>query len=197
LGRLALYVESRGVDLQAVTALEALRGALGYSKYLDGLRRADLWGVWSPEGPEALRGLSDRLVRETSVFINPNKHRWRLWAGGDDNDRIAGGDAWALIWPVDDAEGRSATAALRSSGFVKSMSWVAKGTLWTFRFTASGRGRELALAEEITVAVQRDRGLLANPHIHRWACGLGDVSMDQALRLMGRGREKERVPSAS
>jgi phosphoribosylformylglycinamidine (FGAM) synthase PurS component len=197
LGRLALYVESRGVDLHAVTALEALRGALGYSKDLEGLRKADLWGVWSPEGAEVLRKLSDRLVRETSVFINPNKHRWRLWAGGDDNGRVAGGDAWALIWPVDDAEGRSAMAALRSSGFGKSVSWVAKGTLWTFRFASSARGRELALAQEITVATQRDRGLLANPHIHRWSCGLGDVSMDQALRLIGQGREKERVPSVS
>jgi hypothetical protein len=185
------------VDLPAVTAWETLRGALEYGNELQVLRRADLWGVWTPAEGKALRGLSEELISGTSVFINPNKHRWRLWAGGSENSELACEGAWSLIRDIDDAEGRVAFAALRSSGFEDRVSWVAKGTLWTFVFAPNSRGRELELAEEMTVATHRGRGLLANPHIHKWTCGLGNISLDQALRRLGHGRKEEKVSGVS
>jgi hypothetical protein len=190
-------VESRGVDLTAVTALETLRRGLGYGNTLEALNRADLWGVWTATEGEELLKLSGALVSGTSVFINPNKHRWRSWAGEHDGADLACECAWSLVWALDDTDGRAALATLRSSGFRRTVTWVAKGTLWTIRAASSARDKELDLAEEITVATHRDRGLLANPHIHKWTCGLGNIPLDQVLDLLGHARNEAGVPSVS
>ena len=185
------------MDLTAVTAWEALKGSLGYGRVLERLERADLWGVWTRLEGRAVSELAEELVSRTSVFINPNKHSWRVWGGESESEEGEGRGAWILVWALDDTEGRAALAALRSSGFEARADWVAKATLWTLTPAASAAGRALQLAEEIAVARSRSRGLLANPHIHRWACGLGCLPLSQALVHLGHGLRRERTPSVS
>lgn len=190
-------MRSRGVDLTAVTAWEALKGPLRYGGVLEGLERADLWGVWTRREGGGVSELAKELVSRTSVFVNPNKHGWRVWAGESESEEGRGRGAWILVWALDDTEGRAALAALRSSGFEEDVDWVAKATLWTLRPTSSAAARALEIAEEIAVAKGRSRGLLANPHIHRWTCGLGCLRLGEALVHLGRESRGERTSSVS
>lgn len=169
-----------------MTALGTLTGPLGYGA-LKRLERAELWSVTTREHVDDLGVLGDHLVCRTSVFVNPNKHRWRVWSGGEQDAMVESG-AWALVWESEQTEGRRALAELRGAGFEKEIEGVSKATLWFFVFAETARGKELALAEEMAVAVARDKGLLANPHIHRWACGAGDISLKDAVAHLDAGQ---------
>jgi hypothetical protein len=184
MARLAILVESRGVDLTAITAFETLKSRLGYSRSLSGLARSDLWAVWCEATGARLDDLGRRLVEGTSVFVNPNKHRWRVWSEGMGEAFAPDGGAWILVWNSEETEGRRALAELRGAGFGAEVTRISKATLWTSSFgDASGRPG-LDLAEEIAVAVRRDRGLLANPHMHEWTCGEGALSMERAVSCL-------------
>jgi hypothetical protein len=184
MARLGILVESRGVDLTAITAFETLKSRLGYSSALSGLSRSDLWGVWCEAEGARLGGLGKSLVEGTSVFVNPNKHRWRVWAEGVGEAFAPDGGAWILVWDSEETEGRRALSELRGAGFGGEVKRVSKATLWRLSLS-EGAGRSgLSLAEEIAAAVARDRGLLANPHMHEWACGEGELSMERAITCL-------------
>lgn len=174
-------VESRGVDLTAITALQTLRGRLGYSEVLSVLERADIWGFSCEEGQRDPRNLAKVLVTETSIFVNPNKHRWQSWVEGEGEAGVAAGGPWILVWEAEGAEGRGALSEMIRSGVVTGVRSVSKATLWRLGLTEAAKGRELELAEEIAATYRRDRGLLANPHMHKWACGDEPLYLDMAL----------------
>jgi phosphoribosylformylglycinamidine (FGAM) synthase PurS component len=165
-----------------------LKGALKYGDVLAGVERADLWSLTTNLDGEKLGALADHLVNRTSVFVNPNKHRWRVWSEGAKAEKVKSG-AWVLVWDSEDTEGRRAHAELRGAGFEKEIKNVSKATLWRLSFEDAARGKELSLAEEMAVAVRRDQGLLANPHIHRWVCGEGDIGLEEAVAHLDAGRE--------
>jgi hypothetical protein len=171
--------------LVAVTAFGTLTRGLNYGGVLTGIERSDLWSVTAAPGEVDLAALGDQLVNRTSVFVNPNKHRCRVWSEGSDAATMSG-DAWILVWDSEETEGRRALAELRGAGFDRKVEAISKATLWRLSLAESAKGRELALAEEMAVAVRREQGLLANPHIHRWSCGVGSISLEEAVaRLNG------------
>lgn len=186
LAKLAILVMPRGVDLVAVTAYGTLAGPLNYGDLLKRVERADLWSLSTGVRGRELESLADRLVHRTSVFVNPNKHTWRVWSEGADEERVDS-DAWVLVWDSEETEGRRAHAELRAGGYGGEIEKVSKATLWRLSFADPARGRELSIANEVAVALRRDRGLLANPHIHRWACGKGDISLSGAVAYLDGG----------
>ena len=170
--------------MTAVTALEALKGRLGYSELLAGVSRSDLWGVWSNVKEEEIERLAGDLVDGTSVFVNPNKHKWKVWTGGKEEPPLRSGGAWVLVWDSEETEGRRALAELRGASFSRKVDRVSRATLWRLSFAEPAKGKELSLAREMAVAARRDLGLLANPHMHRWACGEGAISLERALSYL-------------
>ncbi len=187
MARLAIMVESRGVDLTAITAAETLRNRLGYGRVLRGLERADLWGVWTSPAAGAPGAVARNLIEATSVFVNPNKHRWRVWAEGAAGAERAAEGAWVLVWDSEDTEGRGALSELRGSGFGVVVERVSKATLWRLDPAAEVPEGGVPMAKEIASAVHRDKGLLANPHMHRWAAGGGGLSLEDALGYLDGG----------
>ncbi len=184
MARLAILVESRGVDLTAITAFETLKGRLGYVGSLSGLARSELWGLWCGARGASLVDLGRRLAEGTSVFVNPNKHRWRVWTEGAGEAVASEGGAWILIWDSEETEGRRALAELRGAGFGAEVTRVSKATLWRLSFKEDAVRKGISVAEEIAVAIRRDRGLLANPHMHRWVCDEGALSMERAVSCL-------------
>jgi len=182
--RLAIYTESRGVDLAAVTAFETLRGPLGYEGLLERLGRADLWCVATRPGCD-LAKLTGDLIHGTSVFVNPNKHRWSVWReDGNAADSIECG-AWVLVWDADETEGKRAAAELRGAGFGDKVEEVWKATLWALFFTPAAAGKEAGLAADIAVARERRSGLLANPHTNRCAWGAAPAALAGLVARFG------------
>jgi hypothetical protein len=150
---------------------------------LAGVERSDLWSLSTRLQSAQLKELADRLVNRTSVFVNPNKHSWRVWSEGAQVETVSS-DAWVLVWGAEETEGRRAHAELRGAGFEGQIEKVAKATLWRLSFEEGAKGDALSLAEEMAVALKRERGLLANPHIHRWASGAGDITLEEAVALL-------------
>ncbi len=147
-------------DPTALTTHETLQRALGYGRTVAGVGRSEVWGFRWGESVEAAPIL-ERLARETNLLLNPNKHRMEIAVGtGVLSPR---GNVWVLVWTA--GEGRDLEETLRRHGLVSgSMPAVRKGTLW--ELDLAGVGAERArLAEEIAVARERGRGLLANPHV--------------------------------
>ena len=70
---------------------------------------------------------------------------------------------WVLVWTA--GEGRDLEETLRRHRLVSgSVPAVRKGTLWELDLAGAAAER-VRLAEEIAVARERGRGLLANPHV--------------------------------
>lgn len=147
-------------DPTALTAHETLQRAMGYGRTVAGVGRSEVWSFRWPDAVEAAPIL-ERLARETNLLLNPNKHRMEIAVGaGALSPR---GNAWVLVWTA--GEGRDLEETLRRHRLLSgAMPVVRKGTLWELDLAGAPAARA-RLAEEIAVARERGRGLLANPHV--------------------------------
>lgn len=147
-------------DPTALTAHETLQRALGYGRTVAGVSRSEVWGFRWPETIDAAPVL-ERLARETNLLLNPNKHRMEIAVGA--SALSPRGNVWVLVWTV--GEGRDLEETLRRHRLLTgSVPAVRKGTLWELDL-AGAPAERARLAEEIAIARERGRGLLANPHV--------------------------------
>lgn len=147
-------------DATALTAKETLQRALGYGRRLQEVHRSELW-TFRWEAVDDPLAPVERLVRETNLLLNPNKHHFEL-ATGQTGLRPRG-NAWVLVFTP--GEGRSLETVLGRHRLVTGrMPEIRRARLWELEFAADPA--ELAtLAGEVGVARSRTRGLLSNPHV--------------------------------
>jgi phosphoribosylformylglycinamidine (FGAM) synthase PurS component len=166
-------------DPTALTALATLRDRLRLAPALEGLSREEYTLFEVDLDPAAARDLVSDLCRKTNLFLNPNKHAWRVRIEGvepgappaaDGGARPApgrepapeGASAWLLVHVPGDGEERL-DSVHRHVG-APAVRRVATGTLW--RATgAPGVAAERVVEALRAAAVVENRhaGFLVHP----------------------------------
>lgn len=161
-----LVVGLKVPDNEARSALEALSVKMGLGDAVSDLAREDLWVFEFAREAGDARSAVERLVRETNVFANPNKHRYEIaeeGAGGFglDSDEVA-----ILVRDRDSDWHASILPVLRRLG-ISGVEDVHRWTRWRVRLRAPARPDDsgtVALLRRIAVTTSRHDGLLSNPH---------------------------------
>ena len=146
-------------DPTAITALATLRTRLGFGDILAGLSREELF-LFEVEGrEEAARAAVDGLVRNTNLFLNPNKHWHRLTTAGAE---AAAPGAYLLVWT--DGDGEDLREAVRRHTGAAGVAAVRRAWLWSF-LPPSGAGAAELIARLGDGTDRRNsaRGFLAHP----------------------------------
>jgi phosphoribosylformylglycinamidine (FGAM) synthase PurS component len=163
-----LYVELKIPDVTALTAAGTLRRRLGYDGVLTELNRGDYYRIsLDVDTQEEALELATEMAENTNIFVNPNKHRYTVFAGRHNAVTVPEAGETAVNVLVLDPAGGSGSAiadALRDRlGYGETVREVVAGTLWTIVLQADDEEARRA-AEEITVTKSRTEGLLMNPH---------------------------------
>ena len=148
------------VDPTALTARETLRHALGYGKTVTGVSRSEVIAfLWT--GTVDAREVLDRLVHDTNLLQNPNKHHLEI-AVGTESLRPRG-NAWVLV--SREGDGASLGETLLRRRLVRGDApETARGTLWELSLEGTPEERH-RLARAMAVTRGRASGLLSNPHV--------------------------------
>ncbi len=172
-GKLALLIGHRVEDLAARTAEETIRRRLDGGEALESLDREEFW-EFRYRTEELFEEKLTALIDRAELFVNPNKHRWRISTGGI----AAGHEGKGYLLKVtnrEDIDGDVAKHTLTMQYGFRGLEEVRYGVLWIIRLAegvvgdgpAGDAGR--ALAEKIAVTKSRDSGLLVNPHYQEWS----------------------------
>jgi phosphoribosylformylglycinamidine (FGAM) synthase PurS component len=147
------------MDPTSLTARETLQRTLGYGDRIEDIQRSTVWSFRWEETVDA-PALLARLVADTNLIRNPNKHHVEIVTG--DRALTPRGNVWVLVHSG--REGSELEDALSRHRLVPgTVPAVRRGTLWELQL-AAGEDRT-ATAEEIAVTRAHKRGLLANPHV--------------------------------
>lgn len=162
--RFLLRVALRGEALAAISAYEALHERMG-AHDLASLERESVWEIELPAGDAAAaRAALETAARETLLFANPVKERWRIEEGSLALPEAPGrACVGLLVRDRPDRAGESRAAALRDAHGLAGAR-VARSTLWTLDLPDAGRDALLARARDLCVTTSRRSGLLVNPH---------------------------------
>lgn len=117
-------------DPTALTALATLRDRLGLADRLKGLSREEVFLFsMSPSTPKPAE-LVEQLARQTNLFLNPNKHAFRITTG-EAAQRVTSSDsqAWLLVWAR--GEGEALEASVHRHLGLAAIESIRKGWLWT------------------------------------------------------------------
>lgn len=146
-------------DPTALTATTTLQRALAYGRVVRSAARSRIWS-FSWEGTVDARSALKRLVEETNLIRNPNKHFLEVRVG--DEALTPRGNAWVLVYT--EGEGADLEDTLRRHRLMEGeVPSVGSATLWELDLEADPAERN-RIAEEIAVVRSRKAGLLANPH---------------------------------
>ena len=168
---LELTVSLKIPDVTALTARRALQGPMGYGEVLGDLTRADWWRLdLDVETEDEALSLARELAEQTNVFVNPNKHVFRVAAHAGLREPRGGlTPVGVLTGFKDDAKAALALDALQGRlGYGGRVVGLELGTLWTFWLRESDPAKACDLAGRMTVTEDRHSGLLANPHSMWW-----------------------------
>jgi len=162
--RISLRVALRGEDLAAISAFEALHEGMG-AHDLRSLERETVWEIDLPAGDApAARAALETIARETLLFANPVKERWRIEEGALALPSAPGRTFVGLVVrDRPDRAGESRAAALRDAHGLAGAR-VARATLWVLDLPDIGRDAALARSRSLCVTTARRAGLLVNPH---------------------------------
>ena len=163
-----LLVELKIPDVTALTAGGALRRRMGYAEVLKSLKRADYYRLdLNVCCAEEATVLATELAEKTNIFVNPNKHIYRIRAGSHEHAPAKAGRqiAQVLITDPNDGSAQGALAALQGRlGYADRVTGLLKGVLWTMELECATQAEAESLAKDIAITRARDRGLLMNPH---------------------------------
>ena len=174
-----LFVTLQVPDVIALTARDTLRRRLGWSERLLDLTRADYWGLQiEASSREDAAQLAHELADRTTLFVNPNKHRYevRVRELGDAPKtttacpEIKNHHAVRVLTGFQQDDGGELTLeTLHIRYDMKDrVIGVEKGTLWILALATSNASEARDWAEAITVTRSRETGVLANPHSQWW-----------------------------
>lgn len=175
-----MLVRARGLDPVLVSAEHALRARLGFQGRLVALGRGDLWEVESTAADAA--ELVARLVSETGLLVNPNRHRtvWRaVGEAGAGRDWGAAGlaagarsRAFVLVSPLESGSEEALLAPLARALGERVVTRIARADLWMMDLSEPPETAGEAAAAA-AIARSRREGLFANPHCQRATVHVG------------------------
>ncbi len=166
-----IFVTLKIPDNIARTALNAIQNRLGFEE-VERLNRSEFWELdLSGLTPQESLETAERLVTGTSLFVNPNKHRWLL----QESDRSLENSAEislpekvsASVLVCDRIDGKVESALETLRGMAEEEECptaLLRGTWWDITYTGLPPERIRETTERLTVTVSRTEGLLANPH---------------------------------
>lgn len=163
--KLYLLVGLRVPDVTALTAEETIRKRITGGERLDGLEHFDLWEFHSGAG--GFRDELERMVRDSNLFVNPNKHVYRFT-----EDYL---DGWTeeryilRVWGREDMDGVVARDTLIRRYGISNLSDVKRSDLWVMNLSGVSGGEGVALAESFGVTDGPRGGLLVNPHYQEYS----------------------------
>jgi hypothetical protein len=161
MSRVYLRVALRGEDLAAISALDVLRTQLG-AEDLAGLSRETVWEIDLADAAD--RAALERAARESLLFANPVKERWRIEERFLTLGRVPGRRAvGVLVRDRGDRSDEARAAALQGTWGVAAAR-VTRATLWILDLPDQDRAAALERARVLGITVGRRRGLLVNPH---------------------------------
>lgn len=165
-----LTVSLKIPDVTAITARRALQGPMGYGDALAELTRADWWRLALDVDDEAAAlALGRTLAEQTNVFVNPNKHVFKVAAHAVARPAKEGLTAVGILTGFhDEAKAALALRALQGRLGYPQVQALELGTLWTFHLREADPAAARALAERMAVTADRHSGLLANPNSMWW-----------------------------
>ena len=116
-------------DPTALTALATLRDRLGFADRIRGLSREEVFLFsMAPSTPKPGEFV-EKLARQTNLFLNPNKHAFRITTG--EAARPVGppeSSAWLLAWSTGDGE--ALETSVRRHLRLTAIGSVRRGWLW-------------------------------------------------------------------
>lgn len=156
---LELFVTLRVVDRVALTARQTLTDRLGYGNILVDLKRRDYYRVAIAGDEAAALAYLHEIAESTTEFANPNKETFSVQPVERPLSKES--SYVALVYPreglFDEAFCRHLSLELGYDGVVA----AGRGVAWTIELAP---GADPKYVEDILVARERSRGLLANPH---------------------------------
>lgn len=164
--KLSLLVWHRVEDLIATTAEETIRNRHENGAKLETLSREEHWR-FTFDG-NAFPARLDDLVARSRLFVNPNKHAFRIVDEPEDGRAFPG--AIVRVRNREDIEGATAMHSLRPLAGTEELTEVVFETVWFVRLAPSVEPDEIAsLVESYAVTHTRHDGLLVNPHFQDWS----------------------------
>lgn len=164
-------VKLRVPDLVALTAKRVIIKHIGISQLVD-MQREDWWQIYI-SGEEEVENYARDIAEKSSLFVNPNKHTYRLQVADSRGTKFCAttlmDGLWVVpvgVWHYDDMSSDIIKRTLRERLFYKKVEGVKKGILWTLKIRGKNRSEAKKVAEEITLCKSRKRGLLSNPHVN-------------------------------
>ncbi|MGC9325997.1 MAG: hypothetical protein ACP5I1_00035 [Candidatus Hinthialibacter sp.] len=166
-----IYINLKIPDNIERSAYYACRSRLGFHA-MESLRRTEFWEIDFPGlEPKQARQRVERIVGKTSLFANPNKHRWRIEAAKQavseegDLQTPPGVSAYILVCDREDGKAESTLDAVRRKlSENEQPSSLLRGMLWEVTFPELTPEEIRSESERLAVSVTRSQGLLANPH---------------------------------
>ena len=117
-------------DPTARTALATLRDRLGLADRVASLVREELF-LFDVAAPAAqAREVIEGLARRTNLFLNPNKHAWRIRTGDEPLAPVPRPTAWLLVWTPGD--GATLEASVHRHLGLATVESIRRGWLWQF-----------------------------------------------------------------
>jgi hypothetical protein len=177
------YVELRSGDPEAESVLAVARRRLAAAKGLQGLRRFRLFELSGAKLDP--RALEERL-HGSIQFYNPAKERCLVRARAEDPSP-APGEVLVLVFERNGERREAAERWWRHDSGERVD--VREGVVWALHFEP-GTDAE-ASARELAVAVDRTRGLFANPHFQESrVCVDGAPPLDWMTRKVARSSKR-------
>ena len=164
-----LTVELKTPDVIAQTAASALRGRMGYESALVSLSRADYFRLAiHADNPQQAVQVADTLARDTTLFLNPLKHRYQVQPGLHNSlisDDDGAGPVHVLVTDDGNEAGKTILKSLHDGqGVGEQVQSVVVGTLWALTLRGDSPEQARQMAEQMAVTRSRSEGLLLNPH---------------------------------
>lgn len=184
--RIELGIRLRVPDVVAITARRTLWKRMGYEGILLDLGKEEYWSIWvEAETLEKAQEIGGYLAEKSNIFVNPNKHRYRMKVSQQEWDpsiSISQLD-FPLIWegmpekqdesiPVailvgywEDGTAEIVTNTLKKRlGYGDRVKGLLRAFLWMAWIKASSPEEAIGVAERIALLKDSREGLLCNPH---------------------------------
>jgi phosphoribosylformylglycinamidine (FGAM) synthase PurS component len=166
-----LFVTLKITDNIARSAMYTLKSRLGFPAVM-GLVRSDLWEFSFPGlSSQQARQITERLVQKTALFVNPNKHSYRIETAdaalSSESKIPLRGDVSSCVLVCDRIDGKAEEtleACLSLTDGDEQPAALTRGVWWELTFDGLSEEQIKQSTEMIAVTKSRTEGLLANPH---------------------------------
>ncbi len=172
-----LCIKLKTEDVSAVTAKITLQEEMGYQGILENLEREKYWKIEvEAKNEEEATKLGKEFAEKRKIFVNPNKHIYKLKVGKLRNHQGMGKQIEKELYKMkvlvsyrEDEKAILTKETLQTTlGYGRIIKNVQRGILWTLYLKAKDEQGAQELTKEITVTQNIDKGLLMNPHSQKY-----------------------------